>query len=78
MTMIKIDGTKIEIVDYEYGVQFPDDTEPLICDDADHALDAYKTARMFDARPELMRRTIFVSVWQRADDEGVSAVASGR
>lgn len=71
--MIKINGMKIEQVDHEYGVQFPDENEPLVCDDGDDAQSAYRLAREFGGEPALVRRTIFVSGWHPADDEFVTA-----
>ena len=76
MKVIKIDGMKIEQVDYEYGLKFAHDSEPLICEDSDDAQSALQLAREYDADPALMRRIIFVSGWHRADDENVRAVAS--
>jgi hypothetical protein len=76
--MIKINGMQIEQVDYEYGLTFPDDPNALICEDIDDAHSAYKTACEFDGEPSLVRRAIFVSVWQPADDELVTASVDAR
>lgn len=73
--MIKIDGMQIEQVDYEYGLKFPDDENTLVCQDDDDARSAYGLARELDGKPSLVRRAIFVSVWQPADDELIAVRA---